>query len=389
MNLTRLMLMLALCTMTGVLCSTSYAKEKPAQVIRFGVEPLVPPFESRNAKGELVGLNIELGNALCAELKRRCVWIDQSYATNLAALEAGRFDAIMPMSSTPARRQQIDFTDNLYPLETRLVARRDLALQPDVKSLQGRRIGVLAGTSREAYALARWAPYGIEIRTFKLNAELIESLRSGKIDATLQDSIEISQALLKTPQGVDFAFAGAAIKDEMLGTGVAIGLRKSDPELRVALNQALQRLKDNGQHAAITGRYLAAAPAVQRPAIQPLSFSPAGAGLPFSQTVRAGSLLFLSGVLGLDDAGKRIPGGIEAETAKALESIRTILKGQGLSMERVVKCTVILADINDFVAMNKVYIRYFPADRLLARTTFAAGKLLMDARIEIECVASY
>ena len=58
-------------------------------------------------------------------------------------------------------------------------------------------------------------------------------------------------------------------------------------------------------------------------------------------------------------------------------------------MERVVKCTVILADINDFVAMNKVYTRYFPADRLPARTTFAAGKLLMDARIEIECVASY
>jgi ABC-type amino acid transport substrate-binding protein len=184
MILTRLMLALALCTMTGVLCSTAYAKEKRSQVIRFGVEPLVPPFESRNAKGELVGLNIELGNALCAQLKRRCEWVDQSYATNLAALEAGRFDAIMPMSSTPARRKQIDFTDNLYPLETRLVARRDLALQPDLKVLQGRRIGVLAGTSREAYALARWAPHGVEVKTFKLNAQLIESLRKGEIDAS-------------------------------------------------------------------------------------------------------------------------------------------------------------------------------------------------------------
>ncbi|WP_285427827.1 MULTISPECIES: transporter substrate-binding domain-containing protein [unclassified Pseudomonas] len=389
MILTRLMLALALCTMTGVLCSTAYAKEKRSQVIRFGVEPLVPPFESRNAKGELVGLNIELGNALCAQLKRRCEWVDQSYATNLAALEAGRFDAIMPMSSTPARRKQIDFTDNLYPLETRLVARRDLALQPDLKVLQGRRIGVLAGTSREAYALARWAPHGVEVKTFKLNAQLIESLRKGEIDATLQDSIEISQALLKTAQGVDFAFAGPAIKDEMLGTGVAIGLRKTDPELRDALNQALQRLKDNGQHAAITGRYLAAAPAPQRPVLQPLGFSPADAGLPFSQTVRAGSLLFLSGLLGLDSAGKRVPGGIEAETARALESMRTILKDKGLSMERVVKCTVILADINDFAAMNKVYSRYFPANHLPARTAFAAGRLLLDARIEIECVASY
>ena len=62
------------------------AGENKRTEIRFAVEALVPPFESRNAQGELVGLNIELGNALCAELDARCVWIDQDYATNIAAL---------------------------------------------------------------------------------------------------------------------------------------------------------------------------------------------------------------------------------------------------------------------------------------------------------------
>lgn len=380
----RMLLALVLSAVTGTLCSVTYATEKGLTEIRFGVEALVPPFESRNAQGELVGLNIELGNALCAELKARCVWVDQDYATNLAALEARRFDAIMPMSATPARRQKIDFTDNLYPLETRLVARKRLGLVPDPKALQGKRIGVLAGTSREAYALARWVPHGVVVRSFNLNAELISSLLAGDIDATLQDTLEISNALLKTPEGADFEFAGLGIVDEMLGSGVAIGVRKNEPDLRIALNQALQRLKENGQYSLITQRYLQASNS--DPA--PMLYTPAEGGLPFSQTVQVGQTLYISGLLGLDERGKLVNGGIGAQTAKALETLRSTLKDKGLGMDRVAKCTVILADINDFAAMNKVYARYFPADRLPTRTTFAAGGLILDARVEIECLAS-
>lgn len=224
--------------------------------IRFGVEALVPPFESRNAKGELIGLNIELGNALCAELKSRCVWVDQDYATNIAALEANRFDVIMPMTATPARRERIDFTDDLYPLSNRLVARKGANLQPQVQSLKGKRIGVLAGTSREAFAQARWASAGVTVRSFDLNNQLIASLLAGEIDATLQDSIEITQALLSQPQGQDFQFIGPVLKDPMLGTGVAMALRKTDTLLRDELNAALERLKQNGQYQSITQRYL-------------------------------------------------------------------------------------------------------------------------------------
>jgi len=119
-----------------------------------------------------------------------------------------------------------------------------------------------------------------------------------------------------------------------------------------------------------------------------MEFTPSAAGLPFSQTVQVGQTLYISGLLGLDDKGKRVPGGIGAETAKALDTLRSILQDKGLAMDRVAKCTVILADIQDFAAMNQVYAAYFPADRLPTRTTFAA-KLLLDARIEIECLASF
>lgn len=349
--------------------------------IRFGVEALVPPFESRNENGELVGLNIELGNALCAELKSSCVWVDQDYATNIDALEAKRFDVIMPMTATPTRRERIDFTENLYPLSSRLVAREGSGLQPTVQSLKGKRVGVLEGTSREAFAKARWAEAGVTVRSFKFNDQLIASLQAGEIDATLQDSIEITQALLGQPYGHDFAFTGPALDDPMLGSGVAMAVRKSDTALRDNLNAALARLKQNGQYAQITQRYL---PPV---AVNAPTYFSNQEGLPFSDAVQFGETLYLSGVLGLGADGELVKGGIVPQMIQTMDNLRTALQSSGSSLAHVAKCTVILADIKDFSAMNKVYQRYFPADRLPARTTFAVKSLVLNARVEVECLA--
>jgi lysine-arginine-ornithine-binding protein/reactive intermediate/imine deaminase len=349
--------------------------------IRFGVEAVVPPFESRNDNGELVGLNVELGNALCGELKSRCIWVDQDYATNIDALQAKRFDVIMPMTATPLRRERIDFTENLYPSSNRLVARKGAGLQPDAQSLKGKRIGVLAGTSREAFAKARWAGDGVTVRSFDFNDQLIASLQAGEIDATLQDSIEIAHALLSLPEGRDFAFAGATITDPMLGSGVAMAVRKTDTQLRDNLNAALERLKQNGRYQAITQHYLPPA------AVDPLRYFPNEEGLPFSDAVQVGDTVYLSGLLGLGSDGKLVKGGIGPQMIQTMENLSSALQGSGSSLDRVAKCTVILADIKDFSAMNAVYKRYFPADRLPARTTFGAKKLVLDARVEIECLA--
>lgn len=386
MTTARRMLTLAtfsLILLAGTGCAVAPQPESPWREIRFGVEADVPPFEYRNAQGELAGLDIELGNALCAELNARCVWVDQPYATNIAALQAGRFDAIMPMTATPARRETLDFTHDLYALESRLVAPRGSNLLPIPQSLRGKRIGVLAGTSREAFAKARWASQGVTVRSFGLNRELIRSLQAGEIDATLQNTVEINEALLNTPEGVAFTFAGPAIVDDMLGGGVAIATRKTDPTLTAALNTALQRLKDNGKYAAITGAYLGAAP----PKPVKMIYTPAEGGLPFSETVQVGQTLYISGLLGLDANGDLVPGGIRGETAQVFKTLRGILQAKGIGMDRVAKCMVILADLKDFAAMNQVYASSFPADRLPTRTTVGA-KLLANARIEVECMAS-
>jgi len=357
--------------------------------VRFGIEADVPPFESRNAKGELVGLNIELGNALCAQMDVRCVWVDQPYATNIAALKAKSFDVIMPMTATEKRRQQIDFTDAMYSLSSRLVAPKGVDLQPTATSLKGKRVGVLRGTSREAFALAKWAAAGVQIKSFGLNAELIDELLAGKIDATLQDSIEISEALLSKPEGRDFDFSGPEVTDPLLGSGVAMGVRKEDEKLKGMLNKALDTIKTNGTHQAIIARYLTAGTTTGLDKQEDgslLQYIGSAEGRPFSQAVRAGNMLYLSGVLG-DDASGKFPEGTAAQTTVIMNNIRTVLENNGSSLDRVVQCKVILADIKDFAAMNKVYSGYFSQGRFPARTTFEASNLVANAKIEIECMA--
>ncbi|HYC58678.1 MAG TPA: Rid family detoxifying hydrolase [Thermoanaerobaculia bacterium] len=113
----------------------------------------------------------------------------------------------------------------------------------------------------------------------------------------------------------------------------------------------------------------------------------ASLGLPYSDAVRAGNLLFLSGTVGATPATRQlVAGGVTAETRQALENIKRNLEAHGSSMERVVKCTVLLADIGDFETMNAVYREYFPRNKP-ARTTFGVNGLPLGARVEIDCIA--
>ena len=111
-----------------------------------------------------------------------------------------------------------------------------------------------------------------------------------------------------------------------------------------------------------------------------------GQALPFSDAVRVGDTLYLSGQLGIGTDGK-LPEGIEAQTKQALENIGTILKRAGRGYEDVFHCTAMLADMKDWPAMNSVYVTYFPEGKRPARSAFGANGLALGARIELECQA--
>lgn len=110
--------------------------------------------------------------------------------------------------------------------------------------------------------------------------------------------------------------------------------------------------------------------------------------LPFSQAVRAGDFLFLSGMIGIDpETGNLVSGGIQAETRATMEAIKTAVERHGTSMDRVVKCTVFLADMSEWSAMNEVYMKFFPKNKP-ARSALGASGLALGAKVEIECIAS-
>jgi len=109
-------------------------------------------------------------------------------------------------------------------------------------------------------------------------------------------------------------------------------------------------------------------------------------GLPFSEAVRVGDMLYLSGKLGTDSSGKVVPGGIAAETRQTMENIKAALERCGSSLDHVVKATVMLADMNEWAEMNKVYVTYF-SDQLPARSAMGVNGLARGARVEIEVIA--
>ena len=110
-----------------------------------------------------------------------------------------------------------------------------------------------------------------------------------------------------------------------------------------------------------------------------------GAPLPFSDAVRVGDMLYLSGQIGR--VGDKVPDGIEAQTTAVMDGIGAVLKRSNLTHDDLVKCTVMLDDMADWPAFNAVYVKYFKPGRMPARSAFGADGLALGAKVEVECWA--
>lgn len=111
-----------------------------------------------------------------------------------------------------------------------------------------------------------------------------------------------------------------------------------------------------------------------------------GQALPFSDAVRVGDTLYLSGQLGIGADGK-LPTGIDAQTKQALDNVGAVLKRAGLGYADVFHCTAMLSDMANWPAFNKVYVTYFPEGKRPARSAFGASGLALGGLIELECQA--
>ncbi|WP_153100093.1 ABC transporter substrate-binding protein [Paraburkholderia hayleyella] len=245
----------AFCAAATLMTGSASAAE--IKEIRFGVEASYAPFEYKSPSGELIGFDIDIGNAVCAKLKAKCVWVENAFDGLIPALKARKFNVInSDMSITDQRRAVIDFTDPIYTIPSQMIAKKGSRLQPTALSLKGHRIGVLQGTIQETYAQTRWTPAGVNVVPYQTQDLIYADLTSGRLDAAFQDAEAASKGFLKQPQGAGFAFAGPVVNDEkLLGVGIGFGVRKEDTELRKALNQALKELKADGTIDGFAAKY--------------------------------------------------------------------------------------------------------------------------------------
>lgn len=245
---------LALPALALALCATG-ASAKEWKELRLGVNPSYPPFESTTADGGVQGFGVDLGNAICAELKLKCVWISNDFDGLIPALKAGKFDAIeSSMTVTDARRKQIDFTDRLYAGPTAIVTRKDSGLLPTGESLKGKTLGYMQGTIQETYAKAKLGPAGVKLRAYQNQDQVYADLVYGRLDASIQDKLQAQMSFLASPQGADFQNS-EGISDPLVPSEIAIGLSKDQDELEAMLNAAIKALHEKGIYAQIQQKH--------------------------------------------------------------------------------------------------------------------------------------
>ncbi len=225
--------------------------------IKIGTDPTYEPFESKNASGELVGFDIDLAKELCKRIEAKCTFVESDFDSLIPSLKAKKIDAIISsLSITEKRQQEIAFSDKLYAANARLIAKAGSDIQPTLESLRGKRVGVLQGSTQEAYANTHWQPKGIDVVAYQNQDLIYADLGSGRIDVAFQDEVAGSEGFLKQAPGKGYAFAGPAVKDDkFFGVGTGLGLRKADTELKAALDKAFADMRQDGTYDTFAKKY--------------------------------------------------------------------------------------------------------------------------------------
>ncbi len=228
-----------------------------AKPLRIGIEAAYPPFAYKTPEGAITGFDYDIGNALCAEMQAKCVWIEQEFDGLIPALKVRKFDAILSsMSITDDRKKSVDFTGKYYSTPAKLAMKDGAVINDPLVDLKGKKIGVQRSSVYDRYATEVFAPAGAEIVRYSSQNEVFLDLTSGRLDATLADSVNIDDGFLKTDAGKGYAFAGPDFTDaKYFGEGQGIAVRKGDTALATKISAAILAIRANGKYKEVQDKY--------------------------------------------------------------------------------------------------------------------------------------
>ena len=228
--------------------------------LRVAIDPTYKPFTYKTEAGEPAGFDVDIAKALCDELKSKCVFVEQAWDGMIPGLQAKKYDAIISsMSITEERKQAVDFTGKYYNTPSCVVVKSALNLGAEAANFKGKKIGVLKASTQEKYAMGELQPAGATIGPYDAQDQVYLDIKSGRLDGTVADVVEVAGGFLSTPDGKDYSCAGGRIPVEFekyFGAGAGVAIRKEDTALRDALDAGIKAIRDNGKWKEIAEKHV-------------------------------------------------------------------------------------------------------------------------------------
>ena len=244
---------LALCLALSALATIVGAQTKELKV---AIDATYEPFTFKTADGKPTGFDVDIALALCEQIKRKCVFVEQVWDSMIPGLQAKKYDVIISsMSITEDRLKAVDFTDKYYNTPSKIVIKNDIKFT-DLASLKGRKIGVLKGSTQEKYAMGELKPVGVVVSSYEAQDQVYLDIKSGRLDGTVADVVEVNGGFLSKPEGKNHGFVGPELSiPKYFGIGAGIALRKGETVLKNELNAAIKTIRANGTYKRLNDKY--------------------------------------------------------------------------------------------------------------------------------------
>ena len=224
--------------------------------IRIGVEANYPPFSQMSTDGKFSGFDIDIANAICAQIKAECTMVSQEWDGMMPALNARKFDMIVAsMSITEERKKSADFSDSYYDIPSTWIGKTGSFSSTGAAALKGKKIIVTRNTPRAKFVQDNYKDS--EILLVAKEAEVTMELAAGRGDIGFGSSLAATAAFLKSPEGKGYSRLGAPVTlgGAAQGGGVGIAMRKGEEALRLKVNGALKAITANGVYKSINDKY--------------------------------------------------------------------------------------------------------------------------------------
>ncbi|ASJ72479.1 transporter substrate-binding domain-containing protein [Granulosicoccus antarcticus] len=224
--------------------------------LRLGLDSApYPPFYQTDSNGNLVGWEVEIGDALCAAMQEECVWVPVAWDGLIPALLAKKIDGILgSMSITAEREKTISFSDKYYNTPSAIVALKTSSISDSPESVKGKIIGVQVATTNQNYVQKYLEDSADSIKIYQDFNEHNQDLIAGRIDAAVGDSLAF-EAFLNSAEGEQFEVKSLLSDDIVFGPGIGVGLRKGDDELEERFNNAIKQIREDGTYETISASY--------------------------------------------------------------------------------------------------------------------------------------